>query len=284
MKIVPFHFLQVCTHANYQGFSLHNPRIEEVTTLQNADYVWYCACGDSPALNHDIASACSLGKPVILNITGDNCYVPEDFPEGSAFFVTSTKPGIPRQWQVPYGYSYDLTFYWNHPPIQSKPRKYLACFSGSFCTNPNRRALQTLASDSIIIKQLETHPEFRTSPANATDFPIYSQLLQDSYFALCPRGRGVSSQRIIEAIFRGAIPVLLDDDSHFFEDAMDFCLRVKIDQAAGLSDGLKATLQSDMQWRRESMESYKQKYLLIDRNHGVENELGYSEFILQNCK
>ena len=51
-------------------------------------------------------------------------------------------------------------------------------------------------------------------------------LARNSTFALCPRGNGPSSMRLMESMLLGAIPVMLDDWTTPFDDTMaDFAVR-----------------------------------------------------------
>jgi len=52
------------------------------------------------------------------------------------------------------------------------------------------------------------------------------ELLKTSTFALCPRGGGPSSIRVVEAMAFGAIPVMVDDlTTPYDEDLSDFVVR-----------------------------------------------------------
>lgn len=60
------------------------------------------------------------------------------------------------------------------------------------------------------IKQVLKYPKYRITDERL-NMPDYCQELSESLFALCPRGYGLSSFRIMEAIQQGAIPVYISD-------------------------------------------------------------------------
>jgi len=115
--------------------------------------------------------------------------------------------------------------------------KYLWSFQGSSYTHPARKKLFALKDELSF-----------TSDTSATTLPNlmgqtsmelqaifrneYIQLLQDSDFILCPRGRGTSSMRIFEAMRAGRVPVIISDKwtPPPFIDWARISIRVKEDE------------------------------------------------------
>lgn len=92
-------------------------------------------------------------------------------------------------------------------PLLCKPHKWqsysdktiFASFRGNI-NNPIRKQL----------KQTLKYPKYRITE-DRLNTPDYLQELSQSTFALCPRGYGLTSFRIVEAIQQGSIPVYISD-------------------------------------------------------------------------
>ena len=112
----------------------------------------------------------------------------------------------------------------------ARERTSLAFFAGSEDTWPARSALRELHTDPadsefntrnrIIVTMtdwwgLKVDPDgvkASVGPAEREEMvENMADLAASSTFALCPRGSGGSSMRLIEAMGSGALPVLLDD-------------------------------------------------------------------------
>lgn len=91
-------------------------------------------------------------------------------------------------------------------PIKgSGVRKYLASFIGNINIHPVRKEMERILikQDGIIIKDGKY--------INQKDVNNFGELMLNSTFALCPRGFGNSSFRLIEAMEYGAIPIYISD-------------------------------------------------------------------------
>lgn len=94
-------------------------------------------------------------------------------------------------------------------PLVCQPHEYittdrrtLASFVGKLETHPIRQKMfETLSTD-------EDFMIFNSSNDNI----MFKRMMQQSYFALCPRGYGATSFRICEALQAGAIPVYISDE------------------------------------------------------------------------
>jgi len=79
---------------------------------------------------------------------------------------------------------------------------HLAWFRGDVASHPIRRRVVALKHRSIAVEHRDT---------GLTTEPGYARDLQSGKFILCPRGRGVSSFRIFEAMRLGRVPVVISD-------------------------------------------------------------------------
>lgn len=64
-------------------------------------------------------------------------------------------------------------------------------------------------SDTLVKERLNFN---HGNPASDFDKKFFAEILQRSYFTLCPRGVGASSYRIFEAMRFGSVPVFISDE------------------------------------------------------------------------
>lgn len=88
-----------------------------------------------------------------------------------------------------------------HPVYREKYEdcKWLASFVGSFDTHPIRRIMK------------EIYHKREGYYLGRADTNLFRNVMRDSVFCLCPRGSGVTSFRMYEAIQCGVIPVYISD-------------------------------------------------------------------------
>lgn len=94
--------------------------------------------------------------------------------------------------------------------------RYLASFVGSRSTHPLRDKLYAFGRDDIrvgdtsnVSQQMQYHGE----PAAREKFwSDYADLMADSKFSLCPRGKCANSIRLYESLKMGRPPVIISDD------------------------------------------------------------------------
>lgn len=280
MRLLPFTAELGARHAGNRGWLGTNPKIEIVKSGEKFDYVWVCAWGDGDAIFEDMEKARRIGR-CIFNITGDQCYVPLA-GDGNYYFCTNLNDkseGL--QTQVPYSYHASLD--WHTLNItKTYDRKFLANFQGSFSTNPKRQRLYDLASERVIIKDCDG---WQAAQAGRWDvIREHDELLAQSYFTLCPRGIGKSSIRVVEAIFRGSLPVLLDDSGCLFGDDMAFCLRYPLGGDMSELRGILEDLEGTPAYydRIDEMRAFKNRFLLRDYRDGCTGTTGYTNFIKDN--
>jgi len=96
-------------------------------------------------------------------------------------------------------------------PIEVKPKEVFCSFVGSL-THALRRELWEAHRDDpafrfVVFDQwtLEVPPE---------RFALFTQLTERSKFTLCPRGFGLASFRLYEAMQLGSVPVYVSDHHH----------------------------------------------------------------------
>jgi hypothetical protein len=80
---------------------------------------------------------------------------------------------------------------------------FLAWFRGDVASHPIRKRVVSLKDPSFSVEHRNT---------GLTTEASYARDLQSGKFVLCPRGRGVSSFRIFEAMRLGRVPVVISDD------------------------------------------------------------------------
>lgn len=80
-------------------------------------------------------------------------------------------------------------------------REHLICFAGSLDTHPVR-------------KKMAEYFKGKSGVVFAEKLPAeeYAELMQNSIFTLCPRGYGITSFRLYEALKCGSIPVYIFED------------------------------------------------------------------------
>ncbi len=143
-----------------------------------------------------------------------------------------------------YYLKYDITNHTTIPllcsphldePIKGNgPRKYLATFIGNLKIHPIRNTMQKVLLEykDIIVQDGKY--------LNKDDMNMFGKLMEMSTFALCPRGFGNTSFRLIEAIEYGVIPVYISDTFSLpFEDVIDWnkcCIKIQEHQLGDLHE------------------------------------------------
>jgi hypothetical protein len=235
-----------------------------------ADFVWYCACGDGHDLSEDLKRAQDTAMPTITITLGDADYTNCIQERNRRHHFSTHSPDWDRC--VPYLYEFE-------PPKNLTETKYLACFVGSFKTNPGRQCLKALdIHDAAIIETDWWHSEGQHKELRAR----YNEMLDKSQFALCPRGIGRSSMRLVDAILRSAIPIMIDDQTKLFgQDLGQFALwsGMKTEDIAYALKVAKDMSTSEYGVRLDRMVHFTNDYLLVDYHSGCQGTLGYTEYI-----
>lgn len=92
--------------------------------------------------------------------------------------------------------------------------KYLFSFRGSFATHPAaRNKLRSLMEHPRgFVTDLSLVPQAATPHAPGDHRRLFINLLNESKFSLCPRGRSPSSWRLFETLRAGRVPVIIGDE------------------------------------------------------------------------
>jgi hypothetical protein len=116
-----------------------------------------------------------------------------------------------------------------HPVARAKHPQLTASFCGALGTHPVRKEMYDLlaARDGYLVSGPQGTEAFRN-------------IMNSSWFALCPRGYGPTSYRLYEAIQMGCIPVYITDTPILpCADELDwstFCVVVGLDSIGQLPD------------------------------------------------
>lgn len=160
--------------------------------------------------------------------------IPFDLPDNIRVFAMSS-PGYPLPLLcTPHRWQFD------------EPRSIFASFIGGN-THPIRQQM---------FDALDGNPFYRVAFRH-TDLEQYCGIMARSTFALCPRGYGVSSFRIAEAIQYGSIPVYVSD--YFIQPyGIDFNeYGVLIQNAASIHDVLISLSREDIEAKRKRGEELR---------------------------
>lgn len=277
MKIIPFHFIATPQNSGYrncESLLRSHPKIEVVSNLEAADFVFYWSWGDDLKIMLDLMQMTLHGKPWLSDITGDHGWIPVNGTGLS--FTTHPRPEA-NCFQVPYSYR-RFSDGKNLPNTDTK-RDLLASFQGSFNTNPKRRELLKFQSSDIVIREQDgwNHPD------SARIIKEHDDLMLRSKFTFCPVGVGLSSIRVIEAIFHGSIPILIGDESKPFGDELEFAVRSNNDGWSINTEWLRGMPDHEYESRLCLIGEFKQNFLLRDAHKGIHNELGYLDFIYEKA-
>ena len=103
--------------------------------------------------------------------------------------------------------------------LEPRETQYLASFVGS-ATHPIRdKMVRNLKNIFSYI----TYKQWSNSPSEE-EFIHFAEVTKSSVFCLCPRGYGLNSFRISEAIQFGKVPVIVTDTDFFpFKDILERC-------------------------------------------------------------
>jgi len=150
-----------------------------------------------------------------------------------------------------------------HPvPTIQKPRLTFASFIGCIKNHPIRQRLQQhlLKKSGVVID---------TGDYKKGDHVTrFRELMADSVFALCPRGVGSTSYRLVEAMQFGAIPVYISDVFSLpFPKEIDWntcSVLVKQDELPGLYERLRKIPPTQIKKMQETVKKVYDEYLTLE--------------------
>jgi hypothetical protein len=117
-----------------------------------------------------------------------------------------------------------------HPYTFSGEKKYLANFIGSH-THPIREKVFAMVGTEGLYISDKPH-----------DIETYCRIISESYFTLAPRGYGINSFRISEALQYGSVPVYISDEFLFPFDNFKCGISIEVHPSDDISDLLLRTL------------------------------------------
>lgn len=139
-----------------------------------------------------------------------------------------------------------------HPVKINETCQWLCGFAGSFDTHPIRVALKTMYGNTSGFY-------FGRGDTN-----LFRNVVRDSTFSLCPRGSGITSFRMYEAIQIGSIPVYVSDIFRKpFENKVnwdEFCITVKLEDIGTIESTLRAIKQPQIDRMRTKCKEVYEKY------------------------
>jgi hypothetical protein len=171
--------------------------------------------------------------------------------------------------------------YWSrideNPYIDSRPLeancRYIASFIGSVETHPVRAEFLKFPRDLFLIEDTSSFAYNIIYSGEMEDrhwiWARFADGLASAAFALCPRGRGVGSIRLLEAMKMGRVPVILSDE-WVYPDRVDWqacSITVPEKDAAHIPEILDQYLDRAVEMGRRAREEWEKYYSPSVRFH-----------------
>lgn len=143
-------------------------------------------------------------------------------------------------------------------PFNNYKKEYVGSFIGRLRTHKIRSHM----ADKLKGKEMlfiDTEPEQGGSAK-------FSEIVEKSYFTLCPRGTGKTSFRLYEAMQLGSVPIYISDVHWLpFTDYVDwskFCIVISPEEIEDLSERLKVIIDNGMyeEMRKEAIRVYEEYF------------------------
>lgn len=198
-------------------------------TLHDPDNgIEYLDTHDVGMINAFFRGASSDGRPTTL-ITHNSDFAvsqayPKDmvtFPENVIWYSTNVDVDHPNIRAIPIGLENPE---WHKNIHKSKVIKYYSDKAYNLMTpvytcnaifNPNTHPSRRAAMDHF----KTFYDCYCRESINGQDFGEYAALVSDSLFTVCPRGNGIDTHRLWEALYLGSIPLLEDNiNIRFYKD------------------------------------------------------------------
>ena len=148
--------------------------------------------------------------------------------------------------------------------VENMPRKLLASFVGSN-THPIRMNMfeACKSSTNIAMYMRESAPNI-----NNSEFEIFVNVTANSKFALCPRGYGLNSFRLYEAMQLQTIPVIITNDRYLpWEDELnwdEFSVFIDEDQIPYIPEVLAGFSDEQVETMRTRLKEVYEEYFSLD--------------------
>ena len=145
-----------------------------------------------------------------------------------------------------------------------RPREIIASFVGSN-THPIRNKLFETYKDS---KNIKIFVKGWSPQVGLNEFQFFIQTALKSKFCLCPRGYGLNSFRLYEAMQLGCIPVIITDDLYLsWQDELDwkeFSILISTDQVSEIEKILLSYTDDKIRQMRNIIKNNYTKYFTLD--------------------
>jgi len=147
---------------------------------------------------------------------------------------------------------------------ENHERKLLASFVGS-ATHPIRIQMAQSCQTS---KEMKLYIKNWTPSVNQNEFDTFINLTANSIFCLCPRGYGLNSFRLYEAMQLGSIPVIITN--HFYlpwHDELDwnqFSVLISEESLPNIESILKSYSNDQIENMRKKIKEVYPKYFTLD--------------------
>ena len=148
--------------------------------------------------------------------------------------------------------------------VENMPRKLLASFVGSN-THPIRMKMfeACKTSTNIAMYMRESAPNI-----NNSEFEIFVNVTANSKFALCPRGYGLNSFRLYEAMQLQTIPVIITNDRYLpWEDELnweEFSVFIGENQIPYIPEVLAGFSDEQVETMRTRLKKVYEEYFSLD--------------------
>ena len=148
--------------------------------------------------------------------------------------------------------------------VENMPRKLLTSFVGSN-THPIRMKMfeACKTSTNIAMYMRESAPNI-----NNSEFEIFVNVTANSKFALCPRGYGLNSFRLYEAMQLQTIPVIITNDRYLpWEDELnweEFSVFIDENQIPYIPEVLAGFSDEQVETMRTRLKEVYEEYFSLD--------------------
>ena len=145
---------------------------------------------------------------------------------------------------------------------------YLFSFIGSTSTHPTRRGLVKLFPENCF----DSGVHWGLEKSLGEDFgKRYSDMLSNSLYAVCPRGTGISSVRLFEAMATGTVPIIIADGYRPPLDAIidwdEISIRIPEKKIKKIEDILYNQTSQEIRVMIDKLEAVYQEYFSPENFH-----------------
>ena len=148
--------------------------------------------------------------------------------------------------------------------IDTHKRELLASFVGS-ATHPIRIKMAHACQNS---KEIKLYIKNWTPSVNQNEFDTFINLTANSIFCLCPRGYGLNSFRLYEAMQLGSIPVVITNQYYLpWQDELnwnEFAVLISEKQLPDLQSILESYKEEQLESMRQKIKEVYPKYFTLD--------------------